>query len=430
MFARQLTSVLIAATLMLAARVQADERAYEKALASTCFIVAPRGENKVDIGTGVLIDATHVVTAAHVVGNSKTVFLFAPSFNEKGRPITDRTYYLKNLKKLSVSATVVSKNDKTDLAILQLKQTPAGMKSAALAAKGATPGQAIFSIGNSGDTDDGLWRYRDGSVRQACFKKMDDVQAEVIQTTIPSDGGDSGGPVFNNNVELVGITHGHKGQTGYCIDISEVRTILTSVPSARPTIASNTAKPTAPSTTTPSPAAPSTLYKWPLTNTNTNPAPLKPWNEWPASNTPSTDWTLPTVPAPAPVAAATIDGCRIEHNATALNTPGLNLHVKASLDNAKGHECEVIISLRDQNGQWVRDRNGKVVQIITIIQPGYDQTTYGHINDNLVVFVPYSKIDANLGRGVRNYGFAISIWDRQTNGWITTSGYPVTVTER
>lgn len=423
MFARHFTLVLVALTLVFAARLSADEVAYQKALSSTCFIVSPIDKNSFEIGTGVLIDATHAVTAAHVVGNAKTVLLYAPVMNDKGRPITDRSFYLKNAAKYAVSVKVVAKNDKTDVAIVQLPYTPRGMTVATFAAKGAMPGQTIFAIGNSGDIDDGLWRYRDGSVRQACFKKMDDVQAEVIQTTIPSDGGDSGGPVFNSNVELVGITHGHKGQTGYCIDICEITKLLSQVPSARPVIASNTTKPVGGTT----PAAPFKPYDWPITN-NTTPKPID-WNAISGGNTWNKTPATPTMPA-APVVTASIDGCRVVHNVQLNSAPGMDLHLKTTLINARGHDCEVVISLRDENGDWVRDANGQVIQIVRVITPGYDETTYGHVRDNLVIFFPYAKIDLHLGRGAKNYGFAVSIWDRQTNGWITPAGYPVNALER
>ncbi|WP_146575457.1 trypsin-like serine protease, partial [Botrimarina hoheduenensis] len=56
------------------------------------------------------------------------------------------------------------------------------------------------------------------------------VQARVLQTTSPINPGDSGGPIVNNNGELVGINSSGNTKArlvSYAIDIREVRAFLT-----------------------------------------------------------------------------------------------------------------------------------------------------------------------------------------------------------
>ncbi len=102
----------------------------------------------------------------------------------------------------------------------------------------------MFAIGNSGVSDGVLWRYIDGSVRQVYTKKLtyetkQKVDARVVEMTVPTNGGDSGGPILNAKGELVAITAAsreNQNAVHFGIDIKEIWTLIgTHLPAAKMT---------------------------------------------------------------------------------------------------------------------------------------------------------------------------------------------------
>ena len=71
-------------------------------------------------------------------------------------------------------------------------------------------GQSIHAIGNSSIDHDSLWRCVNGHIEehyQAHFHNG--MISWVIVGDCPTNPGDSGGPIFNDKGELVGIVHGY-----------------------------------------------------------------------------------------------------------------------------------------------------------------------------------------------------------------------------
>src|SRR5207247_501255 len=92
-------------------------------------------------------------------------------------------------------------------------------------------GEGLHLIGNSGALGETMWRYGSGKVRSVYESSWQDPSGRayrswVIENQIPSNPGDSGGPVINDRGELAGILHGsdpaHKG-LDCAIDIREIR---------------------------------------------------------------------------------------------------------------------------------------------------------------------------------------------------------------
>lgn len=94
---------------------------------------------------------------------------------------------------------------KQDLAVLQLEALPAGVEELPLAARSPDLGDSVYSVGNPGASG-ALWVFTTGQVRAVYQRRWatdthDAVvwrEAQVVETSSPTNGGDSGGPVVNH----------------------------------------------------------------------------------------------------------------------------------------------------------------------------------------------------------------------------------------
>jgi len=220
--------------LVLPGRIRANEEVFKKTLPSTVLIVS-KTETGTSVGTGVLVDAEKklVATAHHVVQGSQRVVVFFPSKDSEGEVITDPRHYFDDAERLAIPAEVAASAPEHDLSVLRLEHLPKGVEAIPLAKDGPKPGQSVHAIGNSGVTDDALWRYSPGKVRNVYSKRWkaasDQYAASVVETTLPANPGDSGGPVVNDQGHLVGITHGfdpNQQAVGLSIEVRELQKLM------------------------------------------------------------------------------------------------------------------------------------------------------------------------------------------------------------
>jgi S1-C subfamily serine protease len=233
-------------------------------------------------GTGVLVDADKglVVTANHVPGKLDQATVVFAEFDARGRVIAERAHYFADGTPRGVEATVIARHPKADLAVLQLATPPKGAVALPLAADSAAPGQAVHVIGNACLSRNAVFGNRSGevdSVYQMPPSPEYIMAAKVVATSIATNKGDSGGPVFNDRGELVGIVssgticwgtgfkadkndvaviarHPLAGQqvVNLSIDVTEVRAILqeaTRVVTAKPAADKKTTGPAKKATT-------------------------------------------------------------------------------------------------------------------------------------------------------------------------------------
>ena len=215
--------------LFLAETARANEKVYRSTLASTVWVLTPRGS-----GSGFVVDREKklVVTNYHVICGYYQVNVMFP-VREKGELKVARDFYRANYKNLAIKARVVSSDPRRDLALLQLDRLPAGVPAMKLAAKNAQPGQNVHSVGNPGASH-ALWNYRSGTVRQVYLKTMRmrtgfTVVAKVVETQSPINPGDSGGPVVNDSGELVAVSQGYRSGSrllSVSIAVSELKELL------------------------------------------------------------------------------------------------------------------------------------------------------------------------------------------------------------
>ncbi|MEO0531086.1 MAG: serine protease [Planctomycetota bacterium] len=237
MFARP--AIVCLAALLTAAPSVADSGVFQQLLDSSVWIVNLDTDTT---GSGVVVDAERrlVITNYHVVGESREVALFFAAYDSEGRLVTDGGTYAKNFKtleegELACFGKVVGTWKERDLALVELDFMPSDVTGVPLSETGATPGEAVHSVGNP-SASDALWVYSPGSVRQvyrrnAEFSDGQKLNARMVEVTSPINGGDSGSGMVNSRGELIGIVSwmSHAGRLmSYAIDISEVKALLQS----------------------------------------------------------------------------------------------------------------------------------------------------------------------------------------------------------
>lgn len=149
--------------------------------------------------------------------------------------IVERTRYFDDAgRPLHTALGHVIDSDATrDLALIQLGEMPDEAAFVGLASEPVQPGDRVHSIGNPGASG-ALWVYSPGQVRQIYKKEIrykggQVVNARIIETTAPINPGDSGGPVVDDEIELVGLVSGHNINArlvSYCIELEEIRSFL------------------------------------------------------------------------------------------------------------------------------------------------------------------------------------------------------------
>jgi serine protease Do len=213
-----------------------NETAYRRTLRSTVMILA-MSEDGLSCGSGVVVDDTRrwVLTTHHVIGDASNILVLFPRFNAKGKLVAEKAAYLGGKDKMAalvkqdllVPAHVVFQKPEKDLVLLQLKKLPRTVRAIRLAENEPEPGQTVHCIGNPG-VSDALWVYSDGKVRQVYRKQFTTesdqrIDTLVVETTSPVNHGDSGGPVVNDDGELVALvesfTRGSRDQPARLISL-------------------------------------------------------------------------------------------------------------------------------------------------------------------------------------------------------------------
>lgn len=235
--AKTIIQSCLAITLIVSAAAQtaiADVETYRSTLKCTSWVLA-KSDGETSSGTGVLVDAEKklMITNFHVVGDARSTVVFFPAM-KNGKPIVERSHYLKNVKKLGVRGRVLAIDRKRDLALIELDRIPDGVTAIALAKKEGESGETIMSIGNAGASE-ALWVHTSGTVRTVYQKQFRTGAGEhdfrVLETQSPINPGDSGGPVVNESGELIGISQSLSPKARlitYCVNSTEIKALLKS----------------------------------------------------------------------------------------------------------------------------------------------------------------------------------------------------------
>src|SRR5262249_27508585 len=227
-----LRSALLLAALAVCPPLAADDtprkNIYQRTLPATALVLANTGQPGATLaGTGWVVDRDRrlLVTNYHLVGNQDRVNVVFPLY-ENGRLVAERSAY-RNAPR--VRGSVLDVDPRRDLALVELESLPAGVTALPLAKEPPGPGDLVHSVGNP-TSSDALWVYTSGTVRQVYHKKFTAGGAttapRVVETQSPITPGDSGGPVVNDQGEVVAVTAATNRAAqlvSVCIEVGEVR---------------------------------------------------------------------------------------------------------------------------------------------------------------------------------------------------------------
>lgn len=159
----------------------------------------PQQRRRSALGSGFVIDnAGHIVTNNHVVANASEIRVV----------LGDRT---------SLEARLVGRDSATDLAVLKLEKPPSGLRPLGWGdSEAMKPGAWTIAIGSpfglGGTVTVGVLSARSRDIRSGPYD-------DFLQTDASINRGNSGGPLFNEQGEIVGVNTAIYSPTGVNIGI-------------------------------------------------------------------------------------------------------------------------------------------------------------------------------------------------------------------
>lgn len=245
---RKAGSLLLLVGWAVATVAAGEGRELYRRVAPSSVQIVPAGSTQAR-GSGALIDLTHrlVLTADHVVRGlpdnpkGQVVVLFAQQ-EPDGAIITDLAHYRRRFADLAIGGRVVAQDRQRDLALIQLERLPPGVKALPLAEQDPAPGDLVHVVGMSSGQHGGAFGYCSGSVRNVFpwTRLGSPGPVHIVATQVPTNKGDSGGPVVNDRGALVAVvSSGTIGDSSnpsewtyrqqvldHSIHVREVRTVL------------------------------------------------------------------------------------------------------------------------------------------------------------------------------------------------------------
>ena len=205
---------------------------YHKLLPSTCWVVHELrvgSESGLSMGTGWVVDARRrlIVTNHHVVDGVDVVRVGFPIMKD-GRVVNDTRFYFNGVD--LITGTVIDRSPQRDLALIQLATIPAAAPAVTLATESPDPGERVFTIAAMAHGDENFWDFTSGNVRLVSRQHLANGQiAGVVETDMPFNRGNSGGPVVNDRGELVAVVEGAREDArlvSLSVAVDEVRGYL------------------------------------------------------------------------------------------------------------------------------------------------------------------------------------------------------------
>jgi len=205
--------ITILALILLPATTLAEGVPIEQMKASTVRIVCKQMFGGTQIGSGVITGAgDRIITNNHVIECA-----------EKGGEIT-----VIQSKDQRLTATVLWKSAAKDLAVLHLNGSIGGAVPAFATSDMVSDAQTVYAMGFPGDADlsrDSLFQVKITKGIISARTVVEDLK--IYQTDAAINGGNSGGPLFNESGQVVGInflkiSKAGTGGIGYAIQVDEL----------------------------------------------------------------------------------------------------------------------------------------------------------------------------------------------------------------
>ena len=218
---------------------QLAQEIYDEAIDSVVWIETNQGNGVGNKGSGVLIDKERflVVTNEHVIRNAKQIVVFFPWRDENGYLNKDSSFYGTNTGWLerqgyANKGRVIVQNVRDDLAIIQLASIPTTAREikhdfSKNIEDSMREGDKVHILGNPGNQ---IWNWTEGTFltpREICLPS--DEACLVISGG--AEGGNSGGPVLNDQGMLIGILTARTDENlAVVVPARNVKALLDAVP--------------------------------------------------------------------------------------------------------------------------------------------------------------------------------------------------------
>ncbi len=166
----------------------------------TVALVVPHGDSVRAYCSGVWVSKNVILTANHCVSDSEVGEVveysvhddvYAPGQYEESSKVTAR------------NAVLGASDPEHDLALLVVAYPPSH-ESAVVAMEPVEPGQRVSTMGSPLGA---MWSYSSGEVAAVRYLVSHGHKIMFIQSTAPISPGNSGGGLWNERGELVGICH-------------------------------------------------------------------------------------------------------------------------------------------------------------------------------------------------------------------------------
>ena len=178
-------------------------------------------------GTGSIINNKgEIITNWHVVGNAKKLYIWL--LPDDPKKMDERLLMYEP----SFTGTVINRNKRKDLALVKVEGLPKNIKIIRFGKTSDIPvGSTVYSIGHpSGEA----WTFSSGMVTQIRPNYTWDYEnsshkANVIQHEVPTNPGNSGGPLLDENGLMVGVNSFVRVNTqliNFSVAIEEVEAFL------------------------------------------------------------------------------------------------------------------------------------------------------------------------------------------------------------
>ena len=178
-------------------------------------------------GTGSIINNKgEIITNWHVVGNAKKLYIWL--LPDDPKKMDERLLMYEP----SFTGTVINRNKRKDLALVKVEGLPKNIKIIRFGKTSDIPvGSTVYSIGHpSGEA----WTFSSGMVTQIRPNYRWDYEnssheANVIQHEVPTNPGNSGGPLLDENGLMVGVNSFVRVNTqliNFSVAIEEVEAFL------------------------------------------------------------------------------------------------------------------------------------------------------------------------------------------------------------
>jgi len=193
-----------------AAEIDTRNPLYRQTLESVGYIVCQTEDRGAWQGTGWILNVQNrlMVTNQHVIKGVEECTVFLPEFKDN-KLVTDKAETLRSSR--GIRARVIDSSPECDLALIQLESLTDTAKSLSLAEQSATPGQRLHSIAGNSAGSDSLWIYSTGHVRQVARGILaNGYESTLLESDMATNQGNSGGPVVNDQGQLVAVVEGHR----------------------------------------------------------------------------------------------------------------------------------------------------------------------------------------------------------------------------